>query len=121
MIVRHLARKVGIGAAASVGGLLLFAGAAGAVTGSVAPIGTVTSGIPYSSGQTVKVSAPSGSGLPNGSNVTILSARPPTGSCRLCRRSATRATPHPLTPSTRQPMAHSPTPTTSCTPFPTPT
>ena len=33
-------------------------GTAGAATGTVAPIGTVTSGTPYSSGQTVKVSGP---------------------------------------------------------------
>ena len=79
MIVRHLARKVGIGAAASIGGLLLFAGAAGAVTGTVAPIGTVASGTPYSSGQTVKVTAPSGSGLPTGTNVTIVECAAPNG------------------------------------------
>ena len=81
MIVRHLARKAGIGAAASIGGLLLFAGAAGAVTvtGTVAPIGPVTAGTPYSSGQTVSVSAPVGSPLPTGANVTLVECAAPNG------------------------------------------
>jgi len=79
MNVRHLARKVGIGATATVGGLLLFAGAAGASTGTVAPIGTVTAGTPFSSGQTVKVTAPAGSGLPTGSNVTLVECAAPNG------------------------------------------
>ncbi len=79
MKIRHLARKAGIGAAASVGGLLLFAGAAGAASGTVAPIGTVAAGTPYSSGQTVKVTAPSGSGLPTGANVTLVECAAPNG------------------------------------------
>jgi hypothetical protein len=86
MNVRHLARKVGIGAAASACGLLLFAGAAGAVTGTVAPINpdptsgqTITAGTPYSSGQSVKVTAPAGSGLPTGANVVLVECAAPNG------------------------------------------
>jgi hypothetical protein len=86
MKIQHLARKVGIGAAASACGLLLFAGAAGAATGTVTPINPdptsgspITPGIPYSSGQTVTVSAPSGSGLPSGANVTLVECAAPNG------------------------------------------
>ena len=83
MIVRHLARKVGIGAAASIGGLLLFAGAAGAVTGTVGPltpnVPPITPGTPFSSGQTVKIIAPAGSGLPGAIDVTLVECAAPNG------------------------------------------
>ena len=74
-LVRVVAVMVTVIAAVIIG----IVGTADAATGTVAPIGTVTAGTPFSSGQTVQVSAPTGSGLPTGTNVTLVECAAPNG------------------------------------------
>jgi hypothetical protein len=92
MNLRHVARTVGIGAAIAAGGLLFFAGTAGAglpsgsqVSNGVIPINpdptsgqSLTPGTPFSSGQTVTVQAPSGP-FTSSTNVNLVECEAPNG------------------------------------------
>ena len=76
---RTLVRMAAVVLIVAAGVTIGLIGTAGAATGTVSPIGTITAGTPFSSGQTVQVSAPTGSGLPTGANVTLVECEAPNG------------------------------------------